>query len=168
MPEWAGAVIGAVIGFFAVFLSAWLGAWLSVRRDEQVRKAEAESVKAAIAAELAGYIATIFDRFAYAMQAADVDDPGQFPAERASVPRPTVWPALAGRIGMLDASEAQDIVSAWQQIELLMGMAAEYQSSRPSASLAASRMTYASNVIQQIQDCVQALTGIRPPSPTSV
>lgn len=111
MPIWFGNALGSAIGLLALLLGALYNASLARKRDTAMKDAERAAISAAIGAEMAVYLELVTMRFG-----AFYDDPEHLSAARLEsfkMAAPTVWPKLAGKVGMLPADLAHDTVMAW-------------------------------------------------------
>jgi hypothetical protein len=116
--------IGALLGFIALGAGALINYHLARRRDKHVRNEEVISIALALYGEivllrmsmarLANYVAAKYMRSGYAQREGDFD---QYFREMVEFPQPTMFPALASRLGMLPPAIALEIGKFYARVE---------------------------------------------------
>lgn len=164
MPIWFGSALGSAIGLVAILLGALWNASLTRKRDKAMMNDEAKSVASAIGAELAAYIEVLCGRM---MQAAGgPEGRTQAAMQMMLMPAPVVWPALASKIGLLDAPVSQSVARTWVLVQwhtqLLEATVREMQAGEWRADTSQQRMSYIKDDIPAMAQTVAALTGESP------
>lgn len=165
MPNWFGDALGSAIGLVAILLGALYNARLMRRRDDMIMNDEAKAIAAAIGAEMSVYAEMLGSLY---MQACVPPDSGKSMAIVRALRAPdlTVWPAMAGKVGLLGADLAGKTVRAW----MLLSMHARMLQASADDTLAGEwdekrirgRADFLKMDFPKIADTVQALTGTRP------
>lgn len=165
MPAWFGNVLGSAIGLAAILLGALWNARLNRKRDELIMNDEAKSVAAAIGAELSAYVESLCGRM---MQAASgPEDRTQAAMQMMIMPAPVVWPALAGKIGLLDALVSQRVAHSWVLVQwhmqLLEATVIDMQAGHWDAGISRQRMQHIKGDLDYLAETVANLTGRQSP-----
>ena len=122
LKGWQGA-IGSVLGFVALICGALFNYRLNRRRDERLRSEEVVAVASALygeivilrrsVARLANAVGARYIRHGFhGEEAIDRHFVDQF-----SLPRPRLYPALAGKVGVLDGQLALEVVRFYARVE---------------------------------------------------
>jgi hypothetical protein len=155
-----GNAVGSGIGLLALLLGALWNAHLTRMRDDKMRKQRAQSIAAALGAEIGGYASSLF--VAFSSLAAWLDSGVAVKRERLLVALPVVWPKLAEQIGELPPEDARDIAITWQEFEMLRRDLEHYADTAPTAEHAAQKLSEAMEITERAQLLSSRLTGLPP------
>lgn len=113
-----GSVTGLLFGIVALVIGALFNFWLARRRDARIRSEEASAVAAALFGEIVLFrqeLARIAKLVAsFAGHHRDIDE--HF-LERVHLQDPSLYRALAGKVGLLDANLLLSIVTFYNNVQ---------------------------------------------------
>lgn len=121
---WIGPAIGSFGGLVAILFGALYNAHLTRKRDETLRSAERDSLRAALAAELIAMSANLEVSMGIAHDEVMARSPKGIKVIAPLVAPPTsiTVDRLGDRIGLLPAQQTADFLILWHRISLMRNM----------------------------------------------
>lgn len=165
MPVWFGEALGSAIGLVAILLGALYNAWLTRHRDDRIMSDEAKAIASAIGAEMGMYAELLCGLFSQMLMPPDARR-SQAMVSAMKAPDLVIWPSLAGKVGLLDATVAKQTVRSWMTLSMharmLQACVDDILAGEWDAEKVRSRVEVVKIDMPKIAETVEALTGSRP------